>query len=114
MARFDSFDSDGNLTETFVVSEETLKADKEAVLKLRVGHDGTDAGKKAASRKPPGLEGYDYLCSAEGDPDAAVTNCVVHVFAKKGSYEKEKPSTLSTLASKMKAPESSVAGKKNA
>jgi hypothetical protein len=112
MARFEKYDDKGTLTETYVVSEDTLRTDPEAVITVRLNHDGTDAAKKTAHGKSPSLEGYDYLCSVDGDPDAAVTNCVVHVLAKKGSYEKEKPSKVSGLRAQMKAIEESKAGEK--
>lgn len=88
MPRYDQRDKDGNITETFVVTEETLKADPDAVIKLR-GPLKSKAG--------PAPEGYEHIASQQGDPDALVSDCTVHVYAKKGAYEKEKPSALAGL-----------------
>lgn len=85
MPRYENRDKDGVLIDTFVVTEETLKADPGAVI--------TSRGPKK-SRAATAPEGYEHIASVEGDPDALVSDCVVHVYAKKGSYEKEKPSKL--------------------
>lgn len=88
MPRYEQRDNAGNLTETFVVSEETLRADPDAVIKMR------GPSKSRAGAAP---EGYEHVASVEGDPDAMVGDCTVHYYAKKGSYEKEKPSKLAGL-----------------
>lgn len=88
MPRFEQRDKDGAITEVFIVTEETLKADPDAVIKLRA------PGKSKAGPAP---EGYEHVASQEGDPDALVSDVTVHYYAKKGSYEKEKPSKLSGL-----------------
>lgn len=85
MPRYENRDKDGTLLETFVVTDETMKADPAAVI--------TSRGPKK-SRAATAPEGYDHIASVEGDPDALVSDCVVHVYAKHGSYDKEKPSKL--------------------
>lgn len=85
MARYENRDKDGVLLETYVITEETMKADPGAVITAR-------GSKKSRAAAAP--EGYEHIASVEGDPDALVTDCVVHVYAKKGVYEKEKPSKL--------------------
>lgn len=88
MPRYEQRDKDGTITEVIVVTEETLKADPDAVIKLRT------AGKSKAGPAP---EGYEHVASQDGDPDALVSNVTVHYYAKKGSYEKEKPNKLAGL-----------------
>jgi hypothetical protein len=88
MPRFENRDKDGTLIETFVVSDETLKADPDAILKSRG---------PLKSRAPAAPDGYDFIATVEGDPDALVSDVVVHYYAKHKSYEKEKPSKLSGL-----------------
>lgn len=88
MPRYEQRDKDGNITETYIISDETLKADPDAVIKLRT------AGKSKAGAAP---EGYEHISSQDGDPDALVSDVTVHYYAKKGSYEKEKPSKLAGL-----------------
>lgn len=85
MARYENRDKDGTLLETYVITDETLKADPSAII--------TSRGPKK-SRAAAAPEGYEHIASVEGDPDALVSDCVVHVYAKKGSYEKEKPSKI--------------------
>ena len=85
MPRYENRDKDGNLLETYVITDETLKADPSAVI--------TSRGPKK-SRAAAAPEGYEHVASVEGDPDALVSDCMLHVYAKKGSYEKEKPSKL--------------------
>lgn len=85
MARYENRDKDGTLLETYVVPDETMKADPSAVITAR-------GPKKSRAAAAP--EGYEHIASVEGDPDALVSDCVVHVYAKKGSYEKEKPSKV--------------------
>lgn len=92
MPRYENRDKDGALIETYVVTEETLKADSSAVI--------TSRGPKK-SRAAAAPEGYEHIASVEGDPDALVSDCVVHVYAKKGSYDKEKPSKLAGLKALM-------------
>lgn len=88
MPRYEQRDKDGAVTEVIIVTEDTLKVDPEAVIKLRT------AGKSKAGPAP---EGYEHVASQDGDPDALVSDVTVHYYAKKGSYEKEKPSRLSGL-----------------
>lgn len=85
MPRYENRDKEGTLIETLVVTDETLKADPDAVLKSRG---------PLKSKAPAAPEGYDYIASVEGDPDALVTGVIVHYYAKHGSYEKERPSKL--------------------
>lgn len=92
MPRYENRDKDGTLIETYVVTDETLKADPDAII--------TSRGPKK-SRAAAAPEGYELIASVEGDPDALVTDCVVHVYAKKGSYDKEKPSKLAGLKALM-------------
>jgi hypothetical protein len=88
MPRYENRDKDGTLIDTVVVTDETLKADPTAVI--------TSRGPKK-SRPATAPEGYDFITTTEGDPDALVSDCMVHVYARHGSYEKEKPSKLSGL-----------------
>lgn len=88
MPRYEQRDKDGNVTEVFIVTEDTLKTDPDAVIKLRT------AGKSKAGPAP---EGYEHIATLDGDPDALVSDVTVHYYAKRGSYEKEKPSKLSGL-----------------
>lgn len=88
MPRFEQRDKDGKITDVFIVSEETLKEDPEALIR-QVGPKGSRAA------APP--EGYELIASADNDPDALLSDVAVHYFAKRGSYEKEKPSKLSGL-----------------
>lgn len=85
MARYENRDKDGTLLETYIVTDETMKADPGAVI--------TSRGPKK-SRAAAAPEGYEHIASVEGDPDALVSDCMLHVYAKKGSYEKEKPSKV--------------------
>lgn len=85
MPRYENRDKDGTLLETFVVTDEMMKTDPSAVITAR-------GPKKSRAAAAP--EGYEHIASVEGDPDALVSDCVVHVYAKKGSYEKEKPSKI--------------------
>ncbi len=86
--RFEQRDRDGSLIETLIITEETLKADPEALLR-------SWSAEKAKPRAVP--EGYDHIASVEGDPDALRTEGMTHYYAKHGSYEKEKPSKLAGL-----------------
>lgn len=88
MPRFDQYDKDGNLTETYVVSDETLKADPEAMLRAW-------SAEKGRPRSVP--SGYEHIASADGDPDALRTGGTTYYYAKSGSYEIEKPSKLAGL-----------------
>lgn len=88
MPRYENRDKDGTLIDTFVITDETMKADPSAII--------TSRGPKK-SRAAAAPEGYEHIASVEGDPDALVSDCVLHVYAKKGSYEKEKPSKLAGL-----------------
>lgn len=88
MPRYTQRDKDGNVTETLIVTEETLQADPDAVITLR-GPKGTRA------RTAP--EGYEHISSLDSDPDGIASNVTVHVYAKKGSYQKEKASKLAGL-----------------
>lgn len=88
MPRYEQRDKDGTLIETYVVTDETLKADPDALLTHRAAK-GSKAG--------PAPEGYDHVASVDGDPDALITDCTVHIYAKKKAYEKEKPSKLAGL-----------------
>lgn len=85
MPRYENWDKDGTLLETYVVTDETMKADPGAII--------TSRGPKK-SRAAAAPEGYEHIASVEGDPDALVSDCMLHVYAKKGSYEKEKPSKV--------------------
>lgn len=85
MPRYENRDKDGTLIDTFVITDETMKADPSAIITAR-------GPKKSRAAAAP--EGYEHITSVEGDPDALVSDCVLHVYAKKGSYEKEKPSKL--------------------
>lgn len=104
MPRYEQFDKDGNVTDVFLVTEETLKSDPDAVIKSRG---------PAKTKAPTAPEGYEYLATTDHDPDALVSDVSVHVYAKKGSYEKEKPSKLSGLKAVVEAqkPETSEAVK---
>lgn len=88
MPRYENRDKDGTLIDTFVITDETMKADPSAII--------TSRGPKK-SRAAAAPEGYEHIASVEGDADALVSDCVVHVYAKKGSFEKEKPSKLAGL-----------------
>jgi hypothetical protein len=88
MPRFEQRDKDGTLTEVFVIDEQTLRDDPEALLKSRG---------PVKSKAPAAPEGYELIATMENDSDALVSDCVVHYYAKKGSYSKEKPSKLSGL-----------------
>lgn len=88
MARYENIDKDGNILDVFVVDEETLKADPDAVLKSRG---------PLKSKAPAAPEGYEHIATMAGDPDALVSDVAVHYYAKKGSFYKEKPSKLSGL-----------------
>jgi hypothetical protein len=88
MARYEQVNKDGTLADVFIVDEETLKADPSAVITLRA---------PLKSRAGAAPEGYEHIASVEGDRDALVTDCMVHVYAKKGAYHKEKKSALSGL-----------------
>src|SRR5688500_13637332 len=88
MPRFEQRDKDGTLIETFVISEETLKDDPEALI-------SSWSAEKAKPRSIP--EGYEHISTVEGNPDALRTDGATHYYAKKGSYEKEKPSKLAGL-----------------
>lgn len=88
MPRYEQRDKDGNVTDVFVVTEETLKADPDALLRA------WSAEKGKPRSVPPG---YEHIASVEGDPDALRTGGMTHYYAKSGSYEKEKPSKLAGL-----------------
>jgi hypothetical protein len=88
MPRYEQRDRDGNITDVFVVTEETLKADPEAVIKSRGPVKG---------RAPAAPEGYEHIATLDHDPDALVSDVSLHVYAKKGKYEKEKLSKLAGL-----------------
>lgn len=79
---------DGSVTGVVTVDEAVLKSDPDTVVKLR--------GPKGA-QVPATPEGYDHITTLEGDTDAMVSDCSVHVFAKKGSYRKEVPTGLAAL-----------------
>lgn len=88
MPRFEQRDRDGALLETYVISEATLKADPDALLRSW----------SAESSKPRTVPaGYEHIASVDGDPDGLRTEGVTHYYAKSGSYEKEKPSKLAGL-----------------
>jgi len=88
MPRFEQRDKDGVLVETYVITEETLKADPEALLRSWSNEGG----------KPRSIpSGYEHVASVDGDPDALRTDGTTHYYAKSGSYEKEKPSKLAGL-----------------
>jgi len=86
--RFEQRDKDGNLTETYIISDEKQKADPEVLLRAW-------SAEKGKPRSVP--EGYEHIGSTDGDPDALRTEGTTHYYAKSGSYEKEKPSKLSGL-----------------
>lgn len=88
MPRFEQRDKDGTLVEVFIVTEETLKADPEALLR-------SWSAEKAKPRSIP--SGYELVASVDGDPDALRSEGMTHYYAKSGSYEKEKPSKLAGL-----------------
>lgn len=88
MAKYQNIDKDGNITDTFIVEDDTLKADPDAVLKSRG---------PLKSKAPAAPEGYEHIATTQGDPDALVSDVAVHYYAKRGSYEKEKPSKLAGL-----------------
>lgn len=88
MPRFEQRDKDGTLTEVFVISEDTLRDDPEALLR-------SWSAEKTKPRSVP--SGYELVASVDGDPDALRTEGMTHYYAKSGSYEKEKPSKLSGL-----------------
>lgn len=85
MPRFDQYDKEGNLTETYVISEETLKADPEALLRAW-------SAEKGKPRSVP--SGYEHIASSDGDLDALRTGGMTHYYAKSSSWEVEKPSNL--------------------
>lgn len=88
MYRFEQRDNDGKLTETFIVTDEVLKADPEALL----------SAWSMDKKKPRSIpEGYEHVATVDGNPDAFRTEGVTHYYAKSGSYEKEKPSKLAGL-----------------
>lgn len=88
MPRFEQRDKDGTLLETYIISEETLRDDPDALL----------SSWSAEKHKPRAIpEGYEHIASAEGNPDALRTDGMTHYYAKSGSYEKEKPSKLAGL-----------------
>lgn len=88
MPRFEQRDNDGNLIETYVITEETLKADPDALL------SSWSADKKKPRATP---EGYELIATVDGNPDAMRTEGATHYYAKTGSYEKEKLSKLAGL-----------------
>jgi hypothetical protein len=88
MPRYENLDKDGNVTDVFLVDEQTLKDDPEAVLKSRG---------PLKSRAPAAPEGYEHIATTDNDPDALVSGVSVHVYARKGAFHKEKPSKLSGL-----------------
>lgn len=88
MARYENIDKDGNLVDVFIVDEETLKTDPDAVLKSRG---------PLKSKPPAAPEGYEHIATMENDPDAMVSGVAVHIYAKKGAYHKEKLSKLAGL-----------------
>lgn len=88
MPRFEQRDAEGNLTETLVVTEETLKAEPDALL----------SSWSMDKKKPRSIpDGYEHIATVDGNPDSFRTEGVTHYYAKSGSYEKEKPSKLSGL-----------------
>lgn len=88
MATFEQRNKDGNIVATVTVSEELLKADPGALLKSR-GPKGSAA--------PPTPDGYELITSMDGDPDACVSDCTVHFYAKSGSFKKEAPGGLAAM-----------------
>lgn len=88
MPRFEQREKDGSITEIIVITEETMKADPEALLR-------SWSAKKTKPHSVPA--GYELIASVDGDPDALRTDGMTHYYAKSGSYEKEKPSKLSGL-----------------
>lgn len=90
MAQFEQRDKHG-ITAIISVDDALLKSDPETVLKSR-GPRGSAA--------PAAPTGYDHIASLDGDVDAMVSDCTVHVYAKKGSYRKEEPSGLAALKAK--------------
>lgn len=88
MPRFEQRDKDGALLETYVIHDDTLKSDPEALLRAW-------SAEKGKPRSVP--SGYEHIATVEGDPDALRTGGVTHYYAKSGSYEKEKPSKLAGL-----------------
>ena len=88
MPRFEQRDKDGTLVETYVINEDTLKADPEALLR-------SWSAEKNKPRSVP--QGYELIASVDGDPDALRSDGMTHYYAKSGSFEKEKPSKLEGL-----------------
>lgn len=101
MPRYENVDKDGNVTDVFVVSEQTLKNDPSAIITSR-------GPLKSKPRSVP--EGYDLIATLDHDPDALVSDVSFHVFAKHGSYEKEKPSKLSGLKAVVAGAEAKAEG----
>lgn len=88
MPRFDQRDDKGEVTGVIVIDEQKLKDEPDSII--------TSRG-PLKSKAAPAPEGYEHIASMQGDPDALVTDCMLHIYAKKGSYTKEKPSKLSGL-----------------
>lgn len=88
MARYENLDKDGAIIDVYIVDEATLKSDPDAVLKSRG---------PLKSKAPAAPEGYEHIATMEGDPDALISGVVVHYYAKKGAFYKEKLSKLSGL-----------------
>lgn len=88
MAKYQNIDKEGSIIDTFIVDDETLRLDPDAVLKSRG---------PLKSKAPAAPEGYEHIASMENDPDALVSGVMVHYYAKKGSFEKEKVSKLAGL-----------------
>lgn len=88
MYRFEQRDGEGKLTETFVITDEVLRNDPDALL----------SSWSMDKKKPRSIpEGYEHIATVDGNTDAMRTDGVTHYYAKSGSYEKEKPSRLSGL-----------------
>lgn len=88
MYKFEQRDSEGKLTETFVITDEILRDDPDALL----------SSWSMDKKKPRSIpDGYEHIATVDGNPDSFRTEGVTHYYAKAGSYEKEKPSKLSGL-----------------
>ena len=93
MPRYERRDKDGKLTDVFVVSEDTLRRDPQAVIRSVVVKGAPDAPNTA----PPAPEGYEHLATMDGDPDGLHSNVDVFVYAKKDAYTKEEPDAMDAL-----------------
>lgn len=101
MARYENIDKDGNIVDVYIVDEDTLKSDPDAVLKSRG---------PLKSKAPAAPEGYEHIATMEGDPDALISDVSVHYYAKKGAFHKEKTSKLSGLKAVVADNEARVEG----